>query len=361
MLPVRLDYLWVDVDGNPREKTKILKHAPFDNPTDIEYWTFDGSSTGQSETKNSDLLLKPVKIYNYKKFNEEIFAQHLLVLCEVLNPDGSPHTTNTRNKCMQIMKNAEVYEPLFGIEQEYVITEIKLIDNISRIHPYNWNHSSTPYYEFKEFVGTVPVSQGKFYCGIGTVFGRKIVEEHIQKCLELGISICGTNAEVMASQWEYQIGPVSGTEIGDQLIVSRYLLKKIAEHYNADILFHPKPIYGWNGSGGHTNFSTKQMREGNSEENKNGLDYIYMGCEKLSTKHNEHMKIYGEDNNRRLCGNYETSDPLKFTYGVGDRSCSVRIPQNVYNAKQGYLEDRRPASNLDPYLVCGKIVETICL
>jgi glutamine synthetase len=143
-----------------------------------------------------------------------------------------------------------------------------------------------------------------------------------------------------------------GDRIGDHLIVSRYLLQRIAEKHGADVSFHPKPVIGWNGSGGHTNFSTKAMRE--------NISAIYEGCAKLAAKHVEHMAIYGKYNDQRLCGNFETSDPSTFSYGVGDRSCSVRIPQHVFNDKKGYLEDRRPASNMDPYLVCGKIVETVC-
>jgi glutamine synthetase len=359
---IRADYVWLDAEGNLRDKTKLIKSSKYiKNVDELPIWTFDGSSTGQAETGNSDLLLKPVKLYFYKKYSEYL-TQHILVLCEVLNPDKSPHITNTRAKCLEIMNLAKDQELLFGIEQEYLLIEVNHQENkhIHKIIPYSWKHQQTPYYE--ELNGELTyVPQGKFYCGVGGVstVGRSIIEEHIDRCLELDIVICGTNAEVMASQWEYQIGPISGFEIGDQLVVSRYLLKKVAEKYNADVTFHPKPIKGWNGSGGHTNFSTKLMREGSKD--KTGLDYIKEACEKLAPKHKEHMEVYGKYNNERLCGNFETSNINKFSYGVADRSCSIRIPQHVNIDKKGYLEDRRPASNLDPYLVCGKLVETICL
>ena len=354
----RADYMWLDVDGTPRDKTKIIRkdNESFDL-SDVSIWTFDGSSTGQSETRNSDLLLKPVKLYFYKKISDNL-THHVLVLCEVLSPNGTPHPTNTRAKCMEIMEKAKSEEPLFGIEQEYLMISVDSTPTGQyQIIPYDWKYKKTPYLNND---GT-ELEQGRFYCGVGgtSTVGRKIVEEHLDKCLELGIYICGTNAEVMASQWEYQIGPISGFEIGDQLVVSRYLLKKVAENHGADVSFHPKPMPGWNGSGGHTNFSTKLMRDGSDD--KCGLDYIIDACEKLAPKHLEHMEIYGKDNNLRLCGHFETSDPVKFSYGIANRACSIRIPQHVNIDKKGYLEDRRPASNLDPYLVCGKLVETICL
>jgi glutamine synthetase len=350
---IRVDYVWTDSDGEVRDKTRILYLNTAPETLDIfPIWTFDGSSTGQANTKNSDLLLKPVKSYKYKT-HSKTFDKHYIVLCEVLNPDYTIHETNKRQYCLDIMHKTKSQDLLFGIEQEYLLIGL----NNGQMGPYQWTNNDTPYTDFNN----LPVHQGKFYCSVGglCVFGRPIIEEHIEKCIEFGIKICGTNSEVLASQWEYQIGPISGFEIGDQLIISRYLLKKIAEKYNADISFHPKPIKGWNGSGGHTNFSTKLMREG--DDNKTGLKYIIEGCEKLAPKHNEHMEIYGKDNDKRLCGNFETSDMDNFSYGVADRSCSIRIPQHVNLEKKGYLEDRRPASNLNPYLVCGKIAETICL
>ena len=350
----RVEYVWLDAEGNARDKTKIIysdkKNCILE---DFPIWTFDGSSTGQADTNNSDLLLKPVKVFIYNNTSKYL-TNHYLVLCEVFTSNNEPHLTNYRNNYMNIINKTLDHELLFGIEQEYIITELD--KHVKYIKPYNWESEKVPYLKHNKCV-----EQGDFYCGIGgsNAFGRQIVEEHIDKCLELGIKICGTNAEVTPSQWEYQIGPLNGEEVADQLIVSRYLLKKIAEKYNADITFHPKPLIGWNGSGGHTNFSTKFMRDGTSD--KSGLDFIIDACEKLKLKHKEHIEIYGKDNDKRLCGKFETSNMDNFSYGVADRSCSIRIPQNVYLDKKGYLEDRRPASNLDPYLVCGKLAETICL
>ena len=336
---VRADYIWLDAGGNVREKTRI------DTTEDFPTWTFDGSSTGQSETRTSDLLLKPVRTYTVPASAE--FKAHHIVLCEVMNADGTPHATNHRHRCMEIMAAAEKEEPLFGIEQEYVITQLGMDREIA---PYRWYTPAMPYPKAK---------QGPFYCSVGgtRAFGREIVEDHLRACLAAGIKLCGVNAEVMPSQWEFQIGPLAGDRVADDLIVARYLLAKVAEKHRADISFHPKPVVGWNGSGGHTNFSTKAMRDVSAE----AMDAIMEGCRKLEAKHEEHMAVYGADNDKRMCGAFETSDPSKFSYGVGDRSCSVRIPQHVAIAGKGYLEDRRPAANMDPYLVCGKIVETVCL
>jgi len=345
----RVEYIWLDAEGEIREKSRFLTLPMNHMIYHIPNWSFNGSSTGQAPVTKSDLILMPTHMFDYP--NPAPFRTHNIVICEVLNSDGSAHSTNHRRDCINIMKRAMDHEPMFGIEQEYVLTHINLSDEIA---PYQWNSSEGPYVSNSLGSDPVPVKQGPFYCGVGgtRAFGRAIVEEHIQTCIKLGVTICGAHAETMASQWEYQIGPLSGDRIGDHLIVSRYLLQRIAEKHGADVSFHPKPAVGWNGSGGHTNFSTKAMRE--------NISAIYEGCAKLAAKHTDHMAIYGKQNDQRLCAAYETSDPSIFTYGVGDRSCSVRIPQQVFQDKKGYLEDRRPAANMDPYLVCGKIVETIC-
>jgi glutamine synthetase len=198
--------------------------------------------------------------------------------------------------------------------------------------------------------------QGPYYCSVGgdRAFGREIVDEHLVACLQAGIHICGTNAEVMPSQWEFQIGTCDMLTVSDDLLVARFILHKITEKYDCCVSFHPKLFADWNGSGGHTNFSTLEMRE------KDGLKYIIDACEKLAKKHVEHIAVYGLDNDKRLTGKHETSSIKTFSWGKQNRNSSVRIPLQVCIDNCGYLEDRRPASNIDPYLVTEIIVRTIC-
>jgi len=198
-------------------------------------------------------------------------------------------------------------------------------------------------------------NKNQHYCsvGMGKAMGRQIAEEHMNMCIDAGIKICGINSEVTPSQWEFQIGPLNAFDVSNQLWMSRYILIKVAEKYNAVISFHPKPFPELNGSGAHTNFSTKQMRE------KNGLTKIYEAIEKLSKTHKEHISVYGAHNELRLSGTNETAHIDTFSYGNCDRSSSIRIPLNVLKDGYGYLEDRRPASNMDPYLVTGRILSTV--
>jgi glutamine synthetase len=224
--------------------------------------------------------------------------------------------------------------PQFGLEQEYFIYDYNTYE------PLGYNRV---------------LKQGQFYCSVGArnAFGRKIVEEHFKKCLEIGIGITGINAEVAPGQWEFQIFG-NGITAADNLIVSRYLLERVSEDYNTYIVWHPKPLQtgNWNGSGLHTNFSTKTMRD-SFQQNKDTTE-IFKAIQRLELTHDEHMAVYGQDNEQRLTGDCETSSFKQFKRGQnsGDRSASIRI-------RNGYLEDRRPASNADPYLVCSKIYETI--
>ena len=269
-----------------------------------------------------------------------------IALCETVDFNHQPTSSNTRRSCAEAMAQVkEEHDPWFGIEQEYT-----MLDG-NDDHPLGWPKQG------------FPGPQGPYYCGVGTgkAFGREICEAHYRACLYAGIPICGINAEVMPAQWEFQVGPSKGIAIGDDLWVARFLLTRIAEEYNVKISFDPKPIAGeWNGAGAHTNFSTKQTRDP-----KTGLVAIEEAVEMLKKNHHKHIEAYdpkgGKDNMRRLTGKHETSSIYTFSSGIANRGASVRIPRQVAEQGHGYLEDRRPASNCDPYVVSEAIVRTCCL
>lgn len=350
---ILLEYVWVDADDNTRSKIKIInwdQSVQIFNINDVPEWNFDGSSTGQAEGKDSDVIIKPCAMYPNPFVN---YIEGYLVMCDCWNKDGTPHETNHRVKLVKTWAKCADQEPWFGIEQEYVLFERK---KELRHYENKSNHSLIPYKWIKHDVpGFGP--QGPYYCGVGggVSFGRKISETHLEMCLQAELQICGTNAEVMGSQWEYQIGPVTPLEVSDQLWMSRYILNKISENYECVVSLHPKPYTGdWNGSGAHTNFSTKSMRD------PNGLEQIKLACEKLALTHQSDMKVYGTDNNKRLTGLHETSSMNDFSWGISHRGKSIRIPLNVANDKCGYLEDRRPGANANPYLVCDAICKSVC-
>ncbi|XP_027202305.1 glutamine synthetase-like [Dermatophagoides pteronyssinus] len=335
------EYVWIDGSGeNVRSKGRTLNFVP-KTVQELPRWNFDGSSTGQSVGKNSDIYLKPVRIYPDPMRQ----GQNILVLCETINYDNTPHVTNKRHTCVQALEKAAAEEPTFGLEQEY-----SLLDGNEPNKMLGWP------------TGGFPAPQGPYYCGVGAgkAFGRDVIEAHYRACLYSNIEISGVNAEVMASQWEFQVGPTIGVQAADDLWMARYLLHRIAEEFNIGVTFDPKPMTGdWNGAGCHANFSTIAM------SSPGGMKVIEAAMAKLAKNHHKHITNYdpkgGQDNTRRLTGQHETSSMEKFSYGVANRGASVRIPRSVADKGYGYLEDRRPASNMDPYVVCELLVRTICL
>lgn len=338
---VKLEYIWLDgykPESNLRSKTKVWDFDPNKDPKynvlrengpcpeELPIWSFDGSSTQQAEGNSSDCLLKPVRVVADPKRK-----QAFLVMCEVLNPDGTPHISNTRHL---INEDVNVW---FGFEQEYTL--------IKNGKPLGFPKDGNP------------DPQGMYYCSVGTrnVNGREIAEEHLDTCLSAGLKLTGINAEVLLGQWEYQLLGKGNKRAADDLWLSRYLLHRICEKYSVHVEFHPKPVLGdWNGSGLHTNFSNTEMRDNGGEELFRGI------CEKLRSRHAEFIDNYGSSNELRLTGEYETADIKDFSYGISDRGSSIRIPVGVVNDDwKGYLEDRRPASNADPYKITKLISETI--
>jgi glutamine synthetase len=180
---------------------------------------------------------------------------------------------------------------------------------------------------------------------------RPIVEDHYLMCLQMGINISGFNAEVTRSQWEYQIGPTIGIDAADDLIMSRFVLERLCEPHNLYINYHSKPLNGQNGSGCHHNFSTTDT----NQLDKTTFENVYRDIfSNFSFNHQKTLKYYGLDNELRLTGIHETSNMLHFTYGIGTRHTSIRIPINNYV----YFEDRRPSASCDPYLSTWAIFAT---
>jgi len=329
----KLEYIWIDgTEPTPqlRSKTKVVEHFNR-NLINCPVWSFDGSSTNQAPGNKSDCLLKPVRLYD-NPLDEE--PNSFLVMCEVWDSDDKPNFTNHRFELENICITHSNEQPWFGIEQEYTMFK----DGV----PLSWPED-----------GSEPKAQGDYYCGRN--HGEDIVKQHLDACITAGIKISGINSEVMLGQWEYQIGADNPLRISDDVWVARWLMEKICALYGIVVSLNPKPIKGdWNGAGAHTNFSTKAMRE------DGGDAVIYKAIKKLEKKHQEHIDVYGYGNEKRLTGLHETCPINKFRWGVSDRGASIRIPHQVDKDKKGYLEDRRPAANCDPYKVCYIIMETIC-
>merc|ERR1712216_246715 len=241
--------------------------------SEMKIWNYDGSSTGQAPGDDSEVLMRPVRIFP-DPFRG---GDNILVLCETLLPGSlAPIPTNTRCAAKATFDKNLGLKPWFGIEQEYTLLKQ------DGIRPFGFPETG------------FPAAQGPYYCGAGfdSALGRPIADAHYKACLYAGC---------------------------------------------------------------HTNYSTEKMR------NDGGYAEIIKAIEKLGKKHDEHIKIYGEGNERRLTGAHETAPITKFSYGVANRGASIRIPRDAEKEGKGYFEDRRPASNMDPYVVTAKIFDTTCL
>jgi len=331
MAKYKLEYIWLD-GKKPipelRGKTTIKEFASPPTLADLPLWGFDGSSTMQAEGHSSDCILKPVALYP-----DGARKGAYLVLSEVMLPDGRPHPTNMRATA------ADDPDLWFGFEQEYFLYK-------------DGRPLGFPEEGF-------PGPQGPYYCGVGYKYmgslARTIVEEHLDLCLHAGINHEGINAEVAKGQWEFQIFGKGTHKAADDLWMARYLMARLCEKYEVDLQLHCKPIRGdWNGSGMHTNFSSKQLREVGGKEPFDAL------MKAFENNISAHIDVYGPDNHLRLTGLHETQSIDKFNYGLSDRGASIRLPVNfIKNGYKGYLEDRRPNSEADPYQIVSRIAKTI--
>ncbi|MEX2446479.1 MAG: glutamine synthetase GlnII [Dehalococcoidia bacterium] len=328
-MPFKAEYIWID-GAEPTQKLRS-KTRVVEDGGDIPIWGFDGSSTNQAAGESSDCVLKPVFVCP----DPIRGGSNKLVMCEVLLTDMTPHPTNHRAPLVEVAEKFAKHEPWFGIEQEYTFFD--------GLKPLGWPDNG------------FPAPQFGYYCGVGAdeIFGREIVEAHSDACIAAGLKIAGTNAEVMPAQWEFQIGPVDPVTVSDHMWMARWLLYRIAEDFDVSATLNPKPVAGdWNGAGAHTNFSTREMRE--------SYDYIERAAEALGPKHDLHIANYGDGIERRLTGAHETASYKSYSYGVSHRGASVRIPWQVAVDQKGYIEDRRPNANMDPYVVTRLITDTIC-
>ena len=325
----KAEYIWIDGQkptAKLRSKGKVI--ADGEEPP---IWAFDGSSTNQATGDNSDCVLNPVFVCP----DPVRGGDNKLVLCEVLLTDMSPHPSNTRAACLASAEKYAELDMWFGIEQEYTYFD--------GLKPLGWPDNG------------FPAPQGGYYCGVGSdeVFGRPIVEAHLDACMHAGLAIVGINGEVMPGQWEFQIGAIGTPAVADHLWVARWLLYRIGEQFNVSATLDPKPVRGdWNGAGAHTNFSTNQMR--------NSYEACVAAADALGTKADLHIANYGDRIEERLTGEHETLSYKEYRWGVSDRGASVRIPWQVARDQKGYIEDRRPNANCDPYIVTQLILDTVC-
>jgi glutamine synthetase len=325
MEKITLEYIWLGGVGEVRSKTRVVEAFRGITLPEIPTWNYDGSSTGQASSDgNTEIVLRPAAVYK-----DPFRIGGFLVLCDIEDINGSP--IGHRYYANQLFNQKTEEKPWFGLEQEYFILHAK--EDLSH-------------------------EQGTHYCGVGICerYDRQIVEKHLNYCIAANLNISGMNAEVASHQWEFQIGPCVGIDAADQLYVARYILQRIADDYECEIVYKPKLLTMINGSGCHVNFSTESTR------GENGVEVILNEyIPRLGMHHAEDVRLMGNGNEERLTGLHETSSMEKFTYGIGTRNTSIRVGNDTFNKGKGYFEDRRPAANIEPYTVTSLLFMRCCL
>ncbi len=365
--PCHVEYVWLDHNQQFRSKTKVLTtHNP--NKDGLPMWNYDGSSTKQAHGTDSEVFLRPVKLC-YDPFRRGDNAY--IVLCDTWLADKKKsqennelvyisHPDNSRARAELIFDNNTVQEqdPWYGMEQEFFFTTRESTE-IGAVKRFFETPVGMTTVNGKEWVSTSGKTQGDFYCGVGpNNVKQRDVAEYILNCISFSrtVKCTGYNWEVAPGQCEFQIF-ASGIDAADSLLLFRYIATRASEERSLSINFHPKPMSGdWNGSGCHTNFSTTAMRAPNSYDTT-----IKAALKSLKKNHSYHIENYGSGNKERLTGEHETASWETFTAGVGNRGASVRVPTQTYYDKTGYIEDRRPSSNMDPYIVSSLLANTVIL
>jgi glutamine synthetase len=308
-------YIWTDAAGQFRSKVRWMEGEPTD-------WSYDGSSTGQATMESSEVVLKPVMVY-MPKAGSDLYNY---VLCALRSHAGGTVVGDVFEP-LSAEKRAVLKDVRVAFEQEFFV-----FDGVQPYKMGDWTH----------------VEQGPFYCSVGVAgngFIEPLVREVFERAVTIGIGATGYNLEVAPAQGEIQVdGPAF--KAACDLVMLRYLLWDTLGRHGLQPNFEPKPLGPHrNGSGLHTNISTdKTMSSG-------GFDIVKRLMSDLSDAHVAWMPLLGEGNAARLTGLHETSTMDSFSWAVGSRGSSVRIPYSTARDGFGYFEDRRPAANANPFQI----------
>ncbi|CAG9463668.1 unnamed protein product [Pedinophyceae sp. YPF-701] len=330
---VFVEYVWIGGQGTDlHSRTRVLS-APPTSLAEVPPTTIDGRACGLATAeRGSDVTLQPCCVF---KDPFRRCGSNFVVLCETLLPrtvdhetmtvvPAEPHPSCNRGPCERALSSALAHAPWFTIEQEYTLFAA------DGDWPLGWPRglpSRDAHTGFSE-----------------SCRGRAVADAHARACLWAGVRVTRYQPGSLPGIFSYSIGPCTGIEAADHHWMSRYIMMRVTEEAGLRCSWDPKPAPGdWSGTGCTVKYSTKGSRALGT-----GWADLEQHAVRLAQNHHQLMMVYGASNERRVG---ELSQSETCSWGVGDRSHPVYIPESALADRGGYIVDQRPAASMDPYLV----------
>ncbi len=320
-----------DVLGSLKEVTTPVNAVP----DILRYgaW-FDGSSIeGFARIHESDLYLKPdPSTYGIIPWLSNGEEQTARFICDIYNPDGTPYEADPRYILKRMLQKANDlgFEFNVGPEVEFFLFE-------------------------KDSFPPKPIDKRGYFDQAGE-FAQQIMREISKALSSFGIEVEATHHEVAISQFEVDFRYGNALTTADRVLTLRAAVKAVAQRYNLQASFMPKPILGINGSGMHVHQSLYDIKgkrnaffDANDRYNLSEIAYNFIAGQLKNIKSITAILCPTVNSYKRLVAGYEA--PVYLSWARINRSALIRIPKWFEEkTESARIELRCPDPSTNPYL-----------